>query len=91
MAVRAAVDEVEIDPQYANGNYPRWDSIYRQLTEKFKTPSIPPTQAMELIASGQAVLVDCRLPEDFDKSHPEVRAPAWSARRRAATQHCMPA
>lgn len=76
---RAAVDQPEIDPRYAAGSYPNWDSIHKQLTEKYRLQSVPVQEAAEMIEAGKAVLVDVRLKESFEEAHPEgaVNAPIF--------------
>jgi hypothetical protein len=59
--------------------YPRWESIHDQLVKKYGMPSISPQDAAQMIESGQAVLVDVRLSNDWEAAHPKgaFNAPAF--------------
>jgi rhodanese-related sulfurtransferase len=65
------------DP-FAN-KYPSWDSIYKQLTEKYNLRSLTPDEAAIMIDEGKAILLDIRLEEDYAESHPKgsVSVPAF--------------
>lgn len=67
----------DADP-YAN-RYPSWDSIYKQLTEKYNLRSLTADEAAIMIDEGKAVLLDIRLAEDYAESHPagSVSCPAF--------------
>ncbi|KAL4526902.1 hypothetical protein Ndes2526A_g01326 [Nannochloris sp. 'desiccata'] len=67
----------DADP-YAN-KYPSWDSIYKQLTEKYNLRSLTADEASIMVDEGKAVLLDIRLADDYTESHPagSVSCPAF--------------
>lgn len=59
--------------------YPAWEGIQYELTQKYNIKSVPPQQVMEMVQSGEALLVDVRPKETHEESRPEpaVNAPAF--------------
>jgi rhodanese-related sulfurtransferase len=77
MVITHATTQETADP-FAN-KYPSWDSIYKQLTQKYNLRSITPDEAAIMVDEGKAILLDIRLAEDYEESHPAgaVSAPAF--------------
>jgi len=67
----------DADP-YTN-RYPSWDSIYKELTEKYNLRSLTADEAAIMIDEGKAVLLDIRLADDYTESHPagSISCPAF--------------
>lgn len=58
--------------------YPGWEEIFRQLAAA-KTRSVSPEEAFDMSEMGQAVLIDVRPREDYEKAHPKgaISVPAF--------------
>jgi rhodanese-related sulfurtransferase len=71
----------EIDAKYAAGNYPNWDSIYKQLVRKHNLRSVSPQEAARMVDAGEAVLLDVRMADAHEEAHPAGAAsvPAFRA------------
>eukprot|EP00192_Tetraselmis_astigmatica_P020176 CAMPEP_0117684112 /NCGR_PEP_ID=MMETSP0804-20121206/20876_1 /TAXON_ID=1074897 /ORGANISM="Tetraselmis astigmatica, Strain CCMP880" /LENGTH=206 /DNA_ID=CAMNT_0005494983 /DNA_START=89 /DNA_END=709 /DNA_ORIENTATION=+ len=46
----------------------KWPEMWRALND-LQLDSLPPSEAMRMVTAGEAVLVDVRLKEDFEKCH----------------------
>jgi hypothetical protein len=49
---------------------PKWEDMWGYLARERGLRSIPPEQAAEMVASGDYVLVDVRLPAQYATAHP---------------------
>lgn len=49
--------------------YPAWESISYELNQKYGVSSIPPQKALDMMNSGEAVLVDVRPKESYAEGH----------------------
>lgn len=55
-------------PLQADVKYPAWESIYAELSGKYGTRTVSPEEAYDMAQLGNAVVIDVRPKEDFDKA-----------------------
>ncbi len=56
----------------ADAKYPSWESIYAELSGKYGTRTVTPEEAFDMAQLGNAVVIDVRPKEDFDKARGAV-------------------